>query len=565
MCHVVLMSTSRRAVSDSVLAIGILCLGLITRFALLNYPRAVVFDEYHFGKFVNGYLTGEYFFDIHPPLGKLVLTLAAHAGGYNGTTMAWAKIGDPIPAAVNLFALRAGPALQGALLLPLLYIAGRAMGLSQPASLLAPAGALFDVCLLVESRLVLTDATLLLGFAVHLAASFSSDHHPPLGRAWTWRIAAAGGGIAMAVCTKWTGAGCLALGGVHSMMALYRGFSGGRRISQVVLEALARLGLLLLLPALCYILCGWLHFALLPLTGPGAKFMTAAFRASLRGENATSLAAAKLGSADPTPLGFVSRFVELNKEMLRANANIKKGHDWSSRWYDWPLMRRSVLYWIGKQSPYIEPPSLPVARIYAIGTPAVWWLAAAAPTLFIGWATTRILAPSTSRAANVSPPASVDEGQDANQQGKGVGDEAEARTWSLLTQGGLLLLGYLANWLPFVAVERAAFIYHFLPSLLHALLLSGVLLDAAIPPTRLLDGRAPVDPRLADALSDELAAPVEGSVVDGVRSPDALRWLVAGALITIMAACFAFFAPLAYGMPMSHADLDTRMWLDTWR
>ena len=66
-------------------------------------------------------------------------------------------------------------------------------------------------------------------------------------------------------------------------------------------------------------------------------------------------------------------------------------------------------------------------------------------------------------------------------------------------------------------------------------------------------------------ISDELAAPVEGSVVDGVRSPDALRWLVAGALITIMAACFAFFAPLAYGMPMSHADLDTRMWLDTWR
>ena len=31
----------------------------------------VVFDEYHFGKFVNGYITGEYFFDVHRPLGKL--------------------------------------------------------------------------------------------------------------------------------------------------------------------------------------------------------------------------------------------------------------------------------------------------------------------------------------------------------------------------------------------------------------------------------------------------------------------------------------------------------------
>ena len=42
----------------------------------------VVFDEYHFGKFVNGYITGEYFFDIHPPLGKLLLCLVAWMGGY---------------------------------------------------------------------------------------------------------------------------------------------------------------------------------------------------------------------------------------------------------------------------------------------------------------------------------------------------------------------------------------------------------------------------------------------------------------------------------------------------
>ena len=40
---------------------------------MLAYPRQVVWDEHHFGKFVNGYLSGAYFFDIHPPLGKLLL------------------------------------------------------------------------------------------------------------------------------------------------------------------------------------------------------------------------------------------------------------------------------------------------------------------------------------------------------------------------------------------------------------------------------------------------------------------------------------------------------------
>ena len=108
----------------------------------------VVFDEYHFGKFVNGYITGEYFFDIHPPLGKLLLCLVAWMGGYDGR-QSWDKIGVDIPPEVNLralrgaltrtrtrtltltltltppevnlLALRGAPALQGALLVPLMF------------------------------------------------------------------------------------------------------------------------------------------------------------------------------------------------------------------------------------------------------------------------------------------------------------------------------------------------------------------------------------------------------------------------------------------------------------
>ncbi len=32
----------------------------------------MVFDEVHFGKFISGYIRGTYFFDIHPPAGKLL-------------------------------------------------------------------------------------------------------------------------------------------------------------------------------------------------------------------------------------------------------------------------------------------------------------------------------------------------------------------------------------------------------------------------------------------------------------------------------------------------------------
>ena len=65
-------------------------LALLSRFALLNHPRQVVWDEFHFGKFVDGHINGEYFFDIHPPLGKLLLALSAWLGGYDGS-QGWSR------------------------------------------------------------------------------------------------------------------------------------------------------------------------------------------------------------------------------------------------------------------------------------------------------------------------------------------------------------------------------------------------------------------------------------------------------------------------------------------
>ena len=45
----------------------------------------------------------------------------------------------------------------------------------------------------------------------------------------------------------------------------------------------------------------------------------------------------------------------------------------------------------------------------------------------------------------------------------------------------------------------------------------------------------------------------------------ALRWVVAAVLIQVMAAAFAFFAPLMYGTPVTKATLDSRMWFQGWR
>lgn len=42
------------------------------------------FDEVHFGKFAAKYLKTQYYVDVHPPLAKLLITLAAFIGGFDG-------------------------------------------------------------------------------------------------------------------------------------------------------------------------------------------------------------------------------------------------------------------------------------------------------------------------------------------------------------------------------------------------------------------------------------------------------------------------------------------------
>lgn len=80
------------------------------------------FDEVHFGKFASYYITGEYYFDVHPPFAKLLLGLAGWFVGYDGS-FEFETIGDSYTAAhVPYVGLRALPAFLGSLTVPLVYM-----------------------------------------------------------------------------------------------------------------------------------------------------------------------------------------------------------------------------------------------------------------------------------------------------------------------------------------------------------------------------------------------------------------------------------------------------------
>lgn len=61
----------------------ILALALILRLINLSYPNWLVFDEIYYYNFAKDYLVGNYFFDVHPALGKLFISFGLLLGDYS--------------------------------------------------------------------------------------------------------------------------------------------------------------------------------------------------------------------------------------------------------------------------------------------------------------------------------------------------------------------------------------------------------------------------------------------------------------------------------------------------
>src|SRR3989338_7077907 len=98
----------------------LLTISLTTHFAFFGNPNQTVFDEVHFGKFVSGYYTHEYYFDIHPPLGKLMIAGFAKIFNFK-PEFSFAQIGEKFPDEKYL-ALRFLPSLAGTLLPVVIFL-----------------------------------------------------------------------------------------------------------------------------------------------------------------------------------------------------------------------------------------------------------------------------------------------------------------------------------------------------------------------------------------------------------------------------------------------------------
>ncbi len=325
-----------------IFALALLGLGLLTRFAFFGQPRQAVLDEVYFGKFINAYYTHEYYFDIHPPLGKLLLAGFAAPLGYKPTS-SYDSIGTNYTDN-NYQLLRFLPTLAGALLPLIIFLLALEFGLSPLASLFAGLLTVFDNGLTTQARFILIDSFLLLfGFSSLLCYLKSRQKNGRLG----WLIAAAVLAGATA-SVKWTGL---------TFLVLIVGLELYSLRHQIVKKFVTwRLLALTLLPILLYFSAFAIHFSLLTHSGSGDDFMTPGFQ--------KTLIASRYRTSDNlgTPNLF-AKFYELNYQMFASNQRITASHPYASKWYSWPLMARPMAYWTGTDN----------SSIYFFGNPIIWW------------------------------------------------------------------------------------------------------------------------------------------------------------------------------------------------
>lgn len=122
--------------------------GVFVRLFRIYQPSSVVFDEVHFGGFASKYIKGKFFMDVHPPLAKMLITLAGWLAGFDGN-FDFKDIGkDYVEPAVPYVAMRMLPAICGILTIPTMFLTLKTVGCKTITAALGAGLVIFGITIL---------------------------------------------------------------------------------------------------------------------------------------------------------------------------------------------------------------------------------------------------------------------------------------------------------------------------------------------------------------------------------------------------------------------------------
>lgn len=433
---------------DVVIAIALLILAAAVRMYRLTDIQKVIFDEVHYINFSNHVLRREYFFDVNPVFGKLIIAYMARVFGYD-PTLPNVVLGQPIASVTQVFASRIPSVIFGSLTVPVFYRVCRLLHLSTYASIVGSLFILFDSMHIIQSRIIMVDSALVffsctaLYFALYLwqAKNVVIIKRGKVSVRDASYVAVflvlTGVCCGLSASVRWTAFATPAVIFTISMFG----------IGPFCLEPLNELELLIMYGSAFLAYCGSFAMFLWQVnsTGPGDNFMTKAFQACIIGSKMYT-------GPEGCKMNIWERIWEVNKTIFRYSKGIRGNDKWGSSWFQWILNWRGALY-------YRETPSENMLSIiYLLMNPAMVVCIDGLMLVFVAGLFMAV----RYRKMYVLP------------------DPLKQH----LRRGGALFFGWMASMLPTMVVYRSGPVYQYLPGLFFAQALGAVGFDLIPGPGR---------------------------------------------------------------------------------
>ncbi len=364
--------------------------------ARATYMNSTIFDEIYHGRTAYEYIHGLYSYEnTHPPLGKILIAVGILIFG------------------MNPFGWRIMGALFGIAMLPFIYLFGKRMFKKTWLATVVTILFAFDFMHFVQTRIATIDVFItffvILMYYFMYRYSRMSFYDTPLKKTFL-PLALCGLSMGLGVASKWTGvyAGLgLAVIFFSVLYRRYKEYVYAKVHPKGSTEGISHQSIIRNFPVYTRktILFCCLVFVVIPVCIYTLSYIP---------------------FNDNSGAGLITRMLKNQQTMYNYHSTLVSEHDFSSRWYQWPIMTRPIWYYSGHVSDTIS------EGISAFGNPLVWWAGIPAFFYMVYLAIMK--------------------------------KDGKAR---------FLVIGYLAQYMPWFLVSRTTYIYHYFPSVPFVVLMLG--------------------------------------------------------------------------------------------
>ncbi len=273
----------------------------------ISYMNSTYFDEIYYARSAYDYSTHSRVFDwIHPPLGKMIMSLPVVITGV-----------------MSPFNYRLMGNIAGILMIIIMYSFGKAMFKKRKYATIAALLMTFDTLHFTMTRIGTIDSFLTLFVLLtffYMFKFFKEEKNRYL--------IFTGIFLGLAISVKWT-----ALFSLFALLIIYVYYCHNRE-KRVIPSILKYIGVFIIIPVLIYF---------------------GSYLVYPKNNNLTT--------------DSISSIVEQNKDMYNYHANLDESHQFSSKWYSWPISYKPV--WLYSNS--ISSTIYNSQTIVAIGNILIWW------------------------------------------------------------------------------------------------------------------------------------------------------------------------------------------------